>query len=238
MLQQAPYRIYPCGDHALTIELGDTIDVTINEKVMAVFGYLKAANIIGVQDVIPAYHTLTLIYDIAVLKKKSPGCSVYEMMCDEVTKAVNAYIATSQKAARLVNVPVCYDLSVAPDLVSLAASHQLSVDEVIQLHTAQSYRVYMIGFLPGFAYMGSVDKKIATPRKEKPRTKVPAGSVGIAGAQTGIYPLDSPGGWQLIGQTPLQMFTITKEAPCYLQPGDEVQFYPVSISEFTKLANT
>lgn len=237
MLQQTPYRIYPCGDHAVTIELGDTIDATINEKVMAVFKYLKAANITGVQDVIPAYHTITLLYDIAVVAKKSPVSSVYEMMCDEVTKAVNAYTVPLQKAARLVTIPVCYDLSVAPDLESLALLHQLSVEEVIQLHTARTYRVYMIGFLPGFAYMGSVDTKIATPRKEKPRTKVPAGSVGIAGAQTGIYPLDSPGGWQLIGQTPIQMFTIAQEEPCYLQPGDEIQFYPVTLSEFTKLAN-
>lgn len=236
MLHRAPYRIYPCGDHAVTIELGDTIDVAVNEKVISLFRYLKNAGIYGVQDVIPSYHTITLVYDIAFLKKQSPVASVYEMMCGELTKAVNAYTANSKKAARLVNIPVCYDLSVAPDLVSLAASHQLSVEEVVQLHTAKTYRVYMIGFLPGFAYMGSVDEKIATPRKENPRTKVPAGSVGVAGVQTGIYPLNSPGGWQLIGQTPLQIFTITKEEPCYLQPGDEVQFYPVSLNEFTKLA--
>lgn len=238
MLQPAPYRIYPCGDHAVTIELGDAIDLTVNEKVMALFGYVKAAQITGVQDVIPSYHTITLVYDITVLKKQSPASSVYEMMCGELQKAVNAYTATSYTVPRLVKIPVCYDLSLAPDLGSLAASHHLSVAEVIQLHTAKTYRVYMIGFLPGFAYMGSVDDKIITPRKEKPRTKVPAGSVGIAGRQTGIYPLDSPGGWQLIGQTPVQMFTIAKEEPCYLQPGDEVQFYPVSINEFKKLVTT
>ena len=238
MLYPAPYRIYPCGDHAVTIELGNNIDVTVNEKVLALFHYLKEIKLNGVVDIIPSYHTITLVYDIAILKKQQPGSSVYEMMCGEIQKAVTTYTTTAVTAPRLVNIPVCYDISLAPDIILLAASHQLSVEEVIQLHTAKTYRVYMIGFLPGFAYMGSVDEKIATPRKETPRTNVPAGSVGIAGTQTGIYPFDSPGGWQLIGQTPLQMFTVAKEQPCFLQPGDEIRFYAVSINEFEKLKNT
>jgi inhibitor of KinA len=129
-------------------------------------------------------------------------------------------------------------LSLAPDIISLAETHELSVEEVISLHTAKIYRVYMIGFLPGFAYMGSVDEKLTTPRRMQPRTIVPAGSVGIAGEQTGIYPFDSPGGWQLIGQTPLQMFDATGATPCYLHPGDEVQFHAISIEEFKKAKKT
>lgn len=234
MPASTPYRIYPCGDHAITIELGDTVDAATNEKVMALFRELTGKRIAGVRDIIPAYSTLTLVYDLVSLKKKGQTASVYEMMhkhLQEVAKMVSIGITTP---ARLVKIPVCYDESLAPDLVSLAESHQLSIDEVIKLHTGKTYRVFMIGFLPGFAYMGTVDEKIITPRKSKPRTMVPAGSVGIAGEQTGIYPFDSPGGWQLIGQTPLRMFAVEKDIPCYLQPGDEVQFCSITLSEFEK----
>eukprot|EP01136_Pigoraptor_vietnamica_P038048 Opistho-1_new@106825 len=155
-----------------------------------------------------------------------------ESQLQEATRSVALDTAT---IANRITIPVCYDLSLAPDLVELATLHQLSVEEVIQLHTAQTYRVYMIGFLPGFAYMGSVDERIRTARKANPRTKVPAGSVGIAGEQTGIYPLDSPGGWQLIGQTPLPLFDATRTDPCLLQPGDEVQFCSISLTAFHKL---
>jgi inhibitor of KinA len=123
------------------------------------------------------------------------------------------------------------------DIDLIAQSHGLTSSEVIALHTARIYRVYLIGFLPGFAYMGTADKRIATPRKTSPRISVPAGSVGIAGEQTGIYPFDSPGGWQLIGRTPLQLFDTNSTTPCLLQPGDEVQFYPIDISEFNQLSN-
>jgi len=231
----APFRIYSCGDHAVTIELGDTVDAAINQKVIALFTYLQAQQLTGVKDIIPAYHTVTIVYDTALLKKQSPTATVYEMICGQLKKLIETFTVELTTVSRLVRIPVCYDLSLSPDIESLATLHKITVDEVIQLHTGKTYRVYMIGFLPGFAYMGTVDEKIATPRKAQPRTVVPAGSVGIAGGQTGIYPFDSPGGWQLIGQTPTAMFDSTKEEPCYLQPGDEIQFYPVSITEFTKL---
>jgi inhibitor of KinA len=158
----------------------------------------------------------------------------FETMCSQLKQAADACTVAPTKS-KSVQVPVCYAVSMAPDIESVAALHSLDVDEVIQLHTAKTYRVYMIGFLPGFAYMGSVDEKIVTPRRSQPRTQVPAGSVGIAGEQTGIYPFDSPGGWQLIGQTPLEMFNMANEMPCYLQPGDEVQFYPITMAEFEKI---
>ena len=229
-----PYHIYPCGDHALTIVLGDKADTVTNQKVMQLYGYLIQYPIIGVLDIIPAYTTLTVVYDLRALKKKNPATSVYMLMCEEVQKAAAITVSTSVKS-RLVKIPVCYDLSLAPDLLSLAEQHLLTTEQVIQLHTGKTYRVFMIGFLPGFAYMGTVDEKINTPRKSKPRTLVPAGSVGIAGEQTGIYPFNSPGGWQLIGQTPVQMFGASKETPCYLQPGDEVQFYAITLTEFKNL---
>ncbi len=228
------YHIYPCGDHAITIQLGDEISVSVNQKLLAIFHHLKQNSIEGVKDMIPAYNTLTLVYDLALLKKKYPVRSVYDKISMQLQKAATMIITEVPTASRLVNIPVCYDPSLAPDIISLSEMHQLTVDEAIQLHTAKIYRVYMIGFLPGFAYMGSVDEKINTPRLSKPRTQVPAGSVGIAGEQTGIYPFDSPGGWQLIGQTPIAMFDAKKETPCYLQPGDEVKFHAISIDEFKK----
>lgn len=228
------YHIYPCGDHAVTIQLGDEISVSVNQKLIALFQHLKQNSIEGVKDMIPAYNTLTLVYDLALLKKKYPANSVYEKICLQLQEAATLITTETPAASRLVNIPVCYDISLAPDIVSVSEIHQLRVDDIIQLHTAQTYRVYMIGFLPGFAYMGSVDEKINTPRLSKPRTLVPAGSVGIAGEQTGIYPFDSPGGWQLIGKTSVAMFDAKKETPCYLQPGDEVKFHAISIDEFKK----
>jgi len=124
MLHTTPYRIYPCGDHALTIKLGTNIDVTVNEKVIALFHYLKEAGVNGVTDIIPSYHTITLVYDMALLKKQQPGSSVYEMMCGEIQKAVNTYTTTSVIAPRLINIPVCYDVPLAPDITSLAALHR------------------------------------------------------------------------------------------------------------------
>lgn len=228
------YHMYPCGDHALTIEWGDAIDVSVNKMVIALFDLLKAQGIKGVKDVIPAYHSVTVIYDTALLKKQVKTATVYEWISRQVGKLIDNSIADTEKKSRLVRIPVCYDLSLAPDLVSLAGIHKMNIDEVVKLHTGKTYRVYMIGFLPGFTYMGSVDEKINTPRKINPRTLVPAGSVGIAGEQTGIYPVDSPGGWQLIGQTPVKMFDAANDEPCYVQPGDEVQFYPITLTEFQK----
>lgn len=237
MPAQPLYRVYPCGDHAATIELGDSIDAGINAKAIAVFRYLKERAGEGILDIIPSYHTVTLIYDLVQLKKQHPAALVYDVMRSKLLHAAQACEEAGALTARVFTIPVCYDPLLAPDLATLAALHGLHSEEVIQYHTAPTYRVYMIGFLPGFAYMGSVDKKIVTPRRKIPRTLVPAGSVGIAGEQTGIYPSDSPGGWQLIGQTPLTMFSPAKKNPCLLQPGDEVHFYPVSLAAFTKLKN-
>ncbi len=238
MLITSPYRFYSCGDHAITIELGEVIDPVINSQVIAIFQYLKENPIVGIKDIIPAYSTVTIVYDIVLLKKQYPGTSIYTMMCDLLKKAMNDFVMPATAKRQVINIPVCYDISLAPDINSLATLHKISIEEVIDLHARSTYQVYMIGFLPGFAYMGSVDKKIITPRLAKPRTSVPAGSVGIAGEQTGIYPFESPGGWQLIGQTPVRMFDAEKELPCYLQPGDEVKFYPISLPEFQKMKHS
>jgi inhibitor of KinA len=229
--------MYPCGDHALTIELGDTIDLVVNQKVISLFHQLKKNRIDGVKDIIPAYHSITLVYDTAYLKNKVKTATVYEWICKQIESALDNLEFVEAENIRQVSIPVCYDETLAPDLLELASLHQISIEKLIEIHTASAYRVFMIGFLPGFAYMGSVDARIATPRKSTPRTNVPAGSVGIAGEQTGIYPFDSPGGWQLIGRTPLKIFNIQKPEPCLLQPGDEVRFYPITLHEYEKQMN-
>jgi inhibitor of KinA len=236
MFYPAPL-IYPCGDHAITIAFGDAIDKDINRKVISLFKYISNWPPEGLRNLVPAYNSLTLIYDTALLKKKDPSASVYENMHIYLETVVEK-AAVEKILSKTIDVPVCYDALLAPDLASLAALHSLSVEDAISLHTSKAYHVYMIGFLPGFAYMGSVDEQICTPRKANPRTFVPAGSVGIAGEQTGIYPFNSPGGWQIIGQTPVQMFDAKREDPCFLHPGDEVRFYAITLDEFKKIKNT
>lgn len=158
--------------------------------------------------------------------------SPYDFLQAHLSALFETSISSNPKHADPVRIPVCYDSSLGPDLVSLANTHGLSAEEVIQIHTSRLYSVYMLGFLPGFAYMGTVDPRIQTPRRAAPRTQVPAGSVGIAGMQTGIYPLASPGGWQLIGRTPLPVFQPDASSPSLLQPGDHVQFYPITLQAF------
>lgn len=225
------YRIYPSGDHAITIELGNSIDLHVNSKVISLFTHLRSIGEEGIKDIIPSYHTVTVVYDTILLKRKHAVPSVYQWLEGWLLNiAANCEPVTAQ--GRKLRIPVYYDLSHNSDLSFIAAQHKLSVQDVIDIHSSVAYRVYLLGFLPGFAYMGSVDKRIATPRKTSPRTRVAAGSVGIAGEQTGIYPFDSPGGWQLLGQTPVPLFDVKNSQPCYLQAGDEVQFYPITIEEF------
>lgn len=235
MLHASSYRIYPCGDHALTISFGDTISAETNQQVIALYKQLVAEKEQGILDIIPAYTTVTIVFDLAFLLKKYPGQPIMEKVEQLLHHAVQQLQYSITDVSRKVNVPVCYDPSLAPDLIELTETHGISLDELVRLHTERAYRVYMIGFLPGFAYMGSVNERIITPRKNTPRKLVPAGSVGIAGEQTGIYPFDSPGGWQLIGQTPLKIFDATQKEPCYFQPGDEVRFAPISLDEFQKM---
>lgn len=186
---------------------------------------------------VPAYSSLTIFYDSLSARKKMPGfASASGAVTNYLEKAAeNTGKAVSQKP-KLVKIPVCYDLEFAPDLENISKIKKLSIDEVISIHSSAIYRVFMLGFLPGFAYMGEVDKRLVMPRLETPRTKVEKGSIGIAGAQTGIYPLESPGGWQIIGRTPLDMFTPREVRLTLLESGDSVKFYPITKQEFKKIS--
>jgi inhibitor of KinA len=194
---------------------------------------LAKNNFKGFVETVPAYNSLTIFYDIAIVKNNYPATTTaFDIVKNCVEKLINETNSTVVIKRTIITIPVYYN---GEDIGFVATQHQLSTEEVINMHTAKTYRVFMIGFLPGFAYMGKVDERIATPRLASPRTNVQAGSVGIAGFQTGIYPLQSPGGWQIIGQTPIKIFNVTKTNPCLLQAGDEVQFISISKTDFEKL---
>jgi len=234
MKMTGTYRIYPLGETAVTIELGNRIDEHTNQQVLSLFHHIKNKKIPGVTDIIPAYSSLTIVYDVIGIRQQCHP-SAYSFIKQELEAALQNCNWHSSTKTRLIEVPVCYDVSLGIDLQEMSEQKQISINEIIQLHYSKTYRVFMIGFLPGFAYMGTVDKKITTPRKQHPRVKVLAGSVGIAGEQTGIYPFDSPGGWNIIGQTPVQMFNAKREEPVLLQAGDEVKFIPITLYKFDKL---
>ncbi len=232
-----PYRIFPLGDAAITVDFGNCIDETINKEVIARFNQLRQQPLPGMIEAAPAYSSLTVYYDIMALKKKIPGHqTVYEWMRQLLEERLQQPVQQDQITGRLLHIPVCYDKEFALDIQQLATTKNISVDEVIQTHTAKQYKVYMLGFMPGFAYMGEVDEKISMPRKAQP-VNITTGSVGIAGKQTGIYPLASPGGWQIIGRTPLKLFDTAGEEPTLLRAGDRVQFYSIPTNDFYEIQN-
>jgi inhibitor of KinA len=226
------YTIFPLGDSALIIDFGNIIHEEINSKVLSLFQQLKSLSLPFVTDIIPAYSSLTICYNVSRILQKSNFRTAFETIIDTIENAISQEEEKKYEQKRLVKIPVCYAEKYAPDMQEVAQQKGLPAVEIISLHTAKRYRVFMIGFLPGFAYMGEVDDKIAMPRKAQPRKLVQAGSVGIAGKQTGIYPLASPGGWQIIGKTPVRLFDREAEPPVFFQPGDEVEFYSISEDEF------
>jgi inhibitor of KinA len=228
------FSITPLGDSAVMIEWEQRIDPNIHEQVMQAFHYLQSLKLPYITDLIPAYASLAVLYDAAGIRQKIKR-PARAWISAFITRALQQTTDTVTTASRNLQIPVCYHPSLAPDLTAMAQQKGLSETELITLHTAQTYTVYMLGFLPGFPYMGKVDAQLATPRLKQPRTQVPAGSVGIAGEQTGIYPLASPGGWNIIGQTPLRLFDPSAKDPCYCRPGDQVQFVPVTLETFYQM---
>lgn len=203
------------------ISFGNIIDIDINKKVISLHQALLHQSFEGFVESVPAYSSLAVFYH--------PPAS-FEKVKEFIQTLLNSSAQTEPEGSNI-EIPVLYD---ADDLEFVAQQHQLTKEQVISIHTSKSYRVFMVGFLPGFPYMGTVDERIATARRSSPRTSVPAGSIGIAGMQTGIYPQSSPGGWQLIGRTPLKIFDIGKASPCLFKPGDSVKFYSISLTEFEK----
>ena len=229
------YKISALGDSAIVVDFGNSIDESINKLVHSVFYQLQSDPIPGMIEAVPAYSSLTIYYDVLFIRNKlSKQTTAFEW----ITEKVNSYLSGEKKHTEvesvLIKIPVCYEKEYGPDLDFIALKNNISVEEIIQRHIATIYRVYMLGFLPGFAYMGLVDEKIVSPRKQYP-APVEAGSVGIAGKQTGIYPFRSPGGWQIVGRTPLKLFDKEKTNPVLFKSGDTVQFYSITKNEFESI---
>jgi len=185
----------------------------------------------GIKDIIPSYHTLTLIYDIELLN--APLEFANDLI--EKYKSQREIDLPNKELNKIIEVPVCYDESFGIDLISMSTKLNLSITEIIKIHTENIYQVYCLGFMPGFAYMGDVNTTIQMARHPQPRQNVSAGSVGIAGAQTGIYPMHSPGGWQIIGRTPVKIFDKDPKVLSKFKMGDQIKFYPITRAEFDKL---
>jgi len=220
------------GDRALLVVLGEGIDPAVNDRVHHLAAVIRASGLPGLTDLVPSYATLAVHYDPVAW---AAGGRPFEALRAELGRLWAGAGAAAPPAPRQVEIPVCYGLEYGPDLDTVAAHCGLSRDEIVARHTAAEYRVYMLGFSPGFSYLGGLDPTIAAPRRETPRIKVPAGSAGIAGMQTGIYPMESPGGWQIIGRTPMRLFDPGQEEPCLLRPGDRLRFVPVDLDAYQAL---
>lgn len=218
-------KYLPFGDNALLVEFGETISLEANKKVVALNGAILRTLHARVDETVPTYRSLLVRYN--------PLKTTYEQLVSSV-KDLEKQLAdlSNETKSRTVRVPVVYGGEFGPDIDYVARSHGLTEEQVVKVHSERDYRVYMIGFIAGFPYLGEVPDEIATPRLETPRLKVPAGSVGIAERQTGIYPVEAPGGWRIIGRTPIRLFNPLRQQPALLKSGDTVRFRPVSEKEF------
>jgi inhibitor of KinA len=230
-------RITPVGDSALRLELGDAIDEATQQRVQAACAALDAALVPGLVEIVPAYTTVTAHYDAAaVIAAGAPVDDVVGWLALRVEQAMVRASARSLRKGRTVEISVCYGGEFGPDLARVAAQAKLSPEEVVKRHAAGDYLVCLVGFSPGFPYLAGLAPELATPRLARPRAQVPAGSVGIAGAQTGVYPLATPGGWNLIGRTPLKLFCPDQTPPVLLQAGDRVKFRAIDADAFAREA--
>ena len=245
------YECYPLGDSAIVIRLGTRIDLVTLNRVRQVAQCIESHWQEGYIELVPAYTTITLYYDPfriftsktshaagrlrAMREHPSADLLPYAYVLHSIEQLLDRYVEdeyTQGQLGDVVEIPVCYEADYGPDLTDVAAYHQISQEQVVSWHVSRVYPVYMIGFAPGFPYLGGMDERLATPRRAVPRTQIPAGSVAIGGAQTGIYPFETPGGWHLIGRTPLDLFRPEEDPPSLLKVGDQVKFVPISSEQF------
>jgi KipI family sensor histidine kinase inhibitor len=221
-------RLVPAGDAALTAEYDDRIDPGLNARVIALASAMRDEHIGGIRDIVPTFRSVTVYFD--------PLATDIERVSRRLRELSESQEAVPIARGPVIDIPVCYGGEFGPDLDAVAQHGRIAADEVVAVHTARSYRAYMLGFLPGFAYLGVVDVRIAAPRQATPRRAVPAGSVGVAGPQTGVYPCVSPGGWNIIGRTPLVMFEPSRAVPALIAAGDAVRFHAIDRLEFDRLS--
>lgn len=226
-------NIYPMGDDAVTVLYGNGIKEEWYQQALGLYNSLLHNRELWIKDIILAYASVTVVYNARQILKlhRSPSCFVQQWLMQQACSG-----NLSKQQGRHTTIPVCYHPHLAPDLFTVAKARLLTLDQFIRLHSNRLYMVYMLGFLPGFAYLGKLHPQLFFPRRRTPHARVEAGSVAIAGNQTGIYPFESPGGWHIVGKTPLNMFDPTKDQPCLLQHGDTVRFKPISLKQFENLA--
>ncbi|YCI22917.1 5-oxoprolinase subunit PxpB [Paenibacillus sp. Z3-2] len=217
----------PLGETAVIIDCGDDLSEVVHRRVMSICALLEKSTLPAMIEWVPSYTSVTLFYD--------PFISSYPQLCQILLQQLNQMKESVQDKPRTVTIPVCYGGDWGPDLDYVAIKHGLTPEEVIAIHTAGDYLVHMIGFAPGFPYLGGLSERIATPRRATPRLRVEAGTVGIGGKQTGIYPVDTPGGWQCIGRTPLRLFRPDEHVPSLLAAGDRVRFEQITMQEYLEL---
>ena len=220
--------ISPVGDCAISIDFGQVIDPKINRHIRQTIERIQELKLDGITELVPTYCALLIQYD-AMLYSYSDICNLMEPLLEpSATDDANERVT-------VIEIPTVYGGEFGPDLGFVASHNNLTEEEVVAIHSGTDYLVYMLGFIPGFTYLGGMDPRIATPRLSSPRTLIPAGSVGIAGEQTGTYPSDSPGGWQIIGRTPVTMYDMSKEQAALLSAGDYVRYVPIDEAEYNRI---
>lgn len=219
--------ILTAGDSSLLVQFGDEIKPEINRKIAATVQLMREQHIEGVLDVIPAFCSLLVYYD--------PRVASYNEIKTRITNLLKIETTAGAERKRIFEIPVCYGGKYGPDMAFIAEHAGMTEAEVIRLHSSRDYLIYMLGFLPGFCYLGGLDERLHTPRLASPRLKIEAGSVGIGGSQTGIYPMDSPGGWQLMGMTPVKTYDPERKIPILVEAGDYIRFVPVDEEEYMRI---
>ncbi len=217
-------KLLPAGDRALVAEFGDTIDPEVNRRVHCLAAALLEQKQPGILELVPTFRSLLIHYDPSLLS--------WERLCRILKKLESSDGGKAQERKIIRKIPCCYGSHFGPDLPALAQEKGLTRDEIVALHSGKDYKIYMLGFLPGFVYLGELDKRLEAGRLPAPRLKIPKGSVGIGGSQTGVYPLDSPGGWRLIGATPLDFYDAGRDEPVMCHAGEYIRFCPITSSEY------
>jgi len=228
-LKPNDFTYFPLGDSSFLIKVGNEISLECHKLIRALVLAINKEKIEGVVELIPAYNELMLIYNPLEIN--------YTKLIDTLKEIEKNLNPDSLPPSTIIHIPVCYETEFAPDLEIVAEKNNLTKNEVIKHHSSIDYLVYMLGFTPGFCYLGGMDSRIVTPRKESPRKVVESGSVGIAGNQTGIYPIDSPGGWQIIGKTPIKLFDTERDNPFLIEAGNYIKFDSITLAEFDQISD-
>ena len=226
-METVEFSIQPLGDTGIIIQFGTEISEAIYQQIRQYVYWLEQSCIEGIVEWVPAYTTLAVFY--------RPNIISYDELSQKLLKIGEKIESMPVPDPIVIEIPTLYGKEAGPDIQFVAETNGLSVEEVVKIHSSSDYLIYMIGFVPGFPYLGGMDKRIAAPRKKTPRSRIPAGSIGIAGEQTGIYPLETPGGWQIIGRTPVKLYDPQKQDPILLKAGDYIRFVPITEREYEKI---